>query len=124
MNKKEIVVAMSALALLVIVGVALGFAVVGLGTPIGESTYTGQIVNAQSDKGVFFKVDTVAARTGDDASVDEEFCVLDESLLEESKPFVGTGERVEITYERPLWLSPTKCEGDSVIMTDVQIANQ
>jgi len=98
------------------------FATMGLGTPVGESTYTGQIVNAQSDKGMVFKVDTVTARTGDDASVDEEFCVLEESLLEDSKRFVGTGERVEIAYERPLWLSPTDCESGSVIMSDVSPA--
>jgi len=115
---------MAAGALLILAVVASFLLVmIGFGTPVGESTYTGQVVDVEHDRGIIFPVDTVNARTGSDAGVDEMFCVVDDGLREEARQYAGDGGRVVITYHRPLWLDPRECERGSVVMTDIRPHN-
>jgi len=110
--------------LLVVVIVALSIAsAAGFGTPIGDSTYTGVVVDVQHEEGLVWQTSQVVAKSNAEASDQQTFCMMnpvDSGLLEKSRNTLNDGERVKIQYHRPLWIPLWECPNGALIMDDIE----
>jgi len=97
--------------------------VFGFGTPIGDSTYTGVVVDVQHEEGLVWQTSQVVAKSNAEASDQQAFCMVnpsDSGLLEKSRNTLNDGERVKIQYHRPLWIPLWECPNGALIMDDIE----
>lgn len=106
--------------------IGLFAAFIGFGTPIGDSTYTGIVVDVQHEEGLVWKTSQVVAKTNPQASDEQVFCMMDPTesgLLDKSLDELGQGDRVQISYHRPLWIPLWECPRGALIMDDIAPIN-
>lgn len=91
----------------------------GISAARGESTYTGYIVDTEINKGILFRTSTAHLKTHFRSSAHESFCLPTEELAQQAKQFQREEQKVRITYSRPLWVPPTKCDGGLSLIRDI-----
>jgi hypothetical protein len=104
--------------------VILGY--MGISTPVGESSYTGVIVDVEHNRGYIFRTTQVYMKTDATASAVETFCVKADSqpeLFESVKKNYQDGEKVTVDYDRPIWVSPFKCQSGHSVINSVNPVN-
>lgn len=97
--------------------------ITGLGTPRGESVYTGYVVDVEDDKGLIFRTSQALVKTDQESSVAEQFCLDDESDVEAAKEFLQNGEKVDIEYSRGVWVNPFDCQSELSVTNSIEPAN-
>lgn len=110
-----------------VVLLAIIVALTGFGSIRGQSEYTGHVVDVVEDKGVVFRPTWVNMKTDPRSSDIQQYCVLpddEREILPEFYDAMESGDRVTVTYERPLWVNPNDCNGSQSIITDVRYANE
>jgi hypothetical protein len=90
--------------------VTVGTSVLGIGAARGESTYTGYIVDTEIDKGFVFRPSTAHMKTHVRASTHESFCLPTDQMEQQAMEFQEQEQKIRITYSRPVFVSPTKCD--------------
>lgn len=115
-------------AVVVIVAFGVGMTVLaGLSSQRGESTYTGQVVDVEVEKGVVFQTTQGKLKTHRRSSTVETFCVHPsnhDDQVPKLKQALERGDRVRITYSRPLYVSIWDCEAGTSIIRDVEVMNE
>lgn len=99
------------LAVFVVIPGLLGF--MGISSMRAESTYTGYVVDVEHDKGVLFRTSQIHLKTHPRSSAVEEFCIHpsnEKEQLEKARQYLQQGEKVDVTYHRPLYVSHWQCE--------------
>lgn len=122
MKHRDIAIAITA----IIVVALLAYGVMGLASSRGESEYTGHVVDVVEDKGVVFRPTWANMKTSPRSSDIQQYCIHpddEERLEEEFYAAMEGGERVTVTYSRPLWVSPSECPQDTSIIRDIRPAN-
>jgi hypothetical protein len=102
----------------------IAFSVSGIGSVRGQSTYTGVIVDTEIDKGIFFRPSTAHLKTHVRASLHESFCLPTGELEQKAMQYQKQGQKVRITYSRPLWVSPTECERSLSLVREMKPATE
>lgn len=106
---------------LVIISLPLG----QFATPIEDGTYTGQKIDYSHQRGIIFQTNDLTTKTNDRSSTTEDWCVPDgnDELIEKTRA-IDDGERVRITYHRPLWIWPDTCAGGLKVIDTIEATNQ
>lgn len=108
----------------VVVVALLLYGFLGLSATRGASTYTGQVVDIEHEKGLFLKTSQVHLKTNLESSEAETFCVHP-SEVDEHLPILRralrNNQQVTISYSRPLWVSPSECQSGLSMVDDVEI---
>jgi len=98
--------------------------VAGFAQPIQDGTYTGQKIDYSHQRGIIFQTNDLTTKTNDRSSTTEDWCVPDnDPQLVKKVRSIGNGDRVSITYHRPLWIWPGTCEGGLKIVDSIQVTN-
>jgi len=105
---------------------AMGYGVAGLGVKRGQSEYTGHVVDVVEDRGVVFTPSWANMKTSPRSSDIQSFCITparEDELVPKFYEAMKDGGRYTVTYERPLWVSPSTCRNEDAIVTDIQPVN-
>lgn len=100
------------IALLIIMPLFLVGLLVGFGMPIQEASHTGYVTDVSHETGLFFKTTQATLKTHPTADEGEQFCVRDRhhgDLLAELRDAHANGERVTVSYSRPLFVGFYDC---------------
>jgi len=106
--------------LLFIVGGAVATQIFGVGTPRGQSTYTGYVVDAEIDKGIVFRPSTIHLKTDQQASSVEEFCLVNKEQEDKARQLSRNQTQVTVTYSRPLAVPIWKCQSGLSIVESIE----
>lgn len=113
-----------AIIFLTVPGVILSY--MGISAPVGESSYTGEVVDIQHDKGYIFRTTQVYMKTDPTASAVETFCVQTNKkpeLYQSIKQNYEEGNKIQVDYSRPLFVSPFQCQGGLSTVDSVSPVN-
>lgn len=97
------------------------FGFFGFGSAHGESTYTGYIVDTEIDRGYIFRTSTAHVKTYFRSSASESFCLQTNDLEQRAKELQAAEKKVQITYSRPFWVSPARCNGGLSLIHDITV---
>lgn len=94
-------------------------------TPIESGTYTGQKIDYSHQRGLIFQTNDLTTKTNDRSSTTEDWCVPDnnDALIQKARG-IDDGERVRITYHRPLWIWPDTCAGGLKVLDSIEPMNE
>lgn len=53
----------------------------------------------------------------------KEFCFVNQSMEEKAMQYLEEGQKVTVTYSRPLWVNPMTCEGGLSIVNTFEEAD-
>lgn len=111
--------------LVVVVVVLYGFYLfLGVSHARGDSQYTGVVVDVEEDSGYIWKTTEVHIRTSEYSSETETFCVHPTNEDEQVPTFrqaLKDGERVTVTYNRPLYVPRQECQAGLSIVQNVTV---
>jgi len=124
MDKFDVFLVSAAAILVVVAGLAV-YGFMGLHTPVGDGSYTGQVIDYTHQKGFIFKVDDLTTKTHERSSQREHWCVPDhDKELVEKVRNIDEGSKVRIDYSMPLWISPHTCaRSHSKIVDSITVVN-
>ena len=121
MGRKEIGgLAVVGVVAIVVIGAVLFFAT-GIGSVRGESTYSGEVVDLENQKGMIVQTSQVHMKTDATSSSSETFCVHPDNReqMDTLRQAASSGQQITVTYERPLYVSPMECEGGTSIVKNI-----
>jgi len=116
----------------VVIGIAvvvalslLVFGLAGLGSARADSEYTGNVVDVVEDKGMLIRPSWVNMKTDARSSDIQQYCLRedDEQLKQQFYTSMKSGDRVTVSYSRPLWVSPLECDSGHAIVHDIEAVN-
>lgn len=118
-----LLVGVAALAITLVVS---GVLISGFGSSRAESQYTGQVVDIENEKGVVLQTTQANLKTNPRSSEHETFCIHPDNReqLQPLRESLRNGQRVTITYDRPLYVPVWTCKGGTSIITDIEVSNQ
>lgn len=111
-------------AAVVIGGLILFFMLPGVGTPRGESQYTGVVVDTEYESGFVFKNTIIHLKTNPRSSESETFCIAipdDQAMYEQLNDALRNGTRVTVTYSRGIVENPFDCMMDHSLVRSVEV---
>jgi hypothetical protein len=102
----------------------IGIALSQFATPIEDGTYTGQKIDYSHQRGIIFETNDLTTKTNDRSSTTEDWCVADnnDELVQKVRN-IEDGQRIKLTYHRPLWIWPDTCEGGLKVIDSIQTVN-
>jgi hypothetical protein len=111
-----------AVALAILIVMAL---VAGIGAVRHESQYTGQVVDIENEKGIILQTSQAHLKTDSRSSEHETFCIHPDNReqLEPLRQTLRDGQRVTITYERPMYVPVWTCQSGTSIITDIDVSD-
>lgn len=114
------------IAIVVLAGVLLFsvFGFFGFGQARGESTYTGYIVDTEIDRGYIFRTSTAHLKTHFRSSAHEAFCLPTDKMAQRAKELQAAEQKVQITYSRPVWVSPATCDGGLSLIREINAVEE
>lgn len=99
--------------------------VAGVDEVRGESSYTGQVVDVEYEKGMLLQTTQLKVKTDRRSSSHETFCIRipeDEQHVQTARRALEEGDRVEITYSRPLYVGVWECAQGTSIVQEIEIS--
>lgn len=121
----DALMAVFAFAVLLIMVVPIAM-FVGVDAARGESQYAGQVVDVEVDRGYVFQTTQALVKTDRRSSTTETFCVhpSNREQIQTLKSALNEGDRVRITYSRPLFVPVWTCEPGTSIIRDVEVIEE
>lgn len=118
MNRRKFIAGGSTAALAGLAGC------MGLGTPRGESTYTGYVVDNEHEKGIIFRNSKIKLKTDPKSGTSEEFYIRtpeDQEMYDEAARALQEQKRVTVSYERSFFENPTDAFGEASVVVDLEV---
>lgn len=99
----------------------------GIDATRGESTYTGEAVDSENERGLIFQTTQIHLKTDDRSSEAETFCVHPDNRDEQVdvlREAARGDDRVTITHSRPYFVPIWECEAGTSIVRDVEVHDE
>ena len=99
----------------------------GIGTPRGNSEYTGYVVDTEYERGLIFRNTTIHVKTDPKSGTGETFKIRipeDRDLFEIAQEALSTGRRVRVFYKRGLFENPFDAFSNDSIVVDIKMLDQ
>lgn len=107
-----------------VVFMAVGVAVQGIGEQRSTSDYSGHVVDVENQRGIVLQTTQIHLKTDKESSNAETFCVHPDNRdeqLPKLRQAVNSGDRVTVTYSRPLYVPVWTCEAGTSIIRNVEV---